>query len=296
MFSIRMADVLCRDSIQYESLFHHRARSSAAWIICWNVLYLCFWVRTKDLGSTLHRSIVVEVLLDLLPSVWRTAVGRMNGLSWRGGKLKSRDRGRESSGWSVALKQNTLTLFFLHFHHLPLPLIKGGDILGVFAAHRGFCVRGNRGAQVLPDTRKEIRAGRAPSRWKAAHMMAEIFTCSFIMWDVLASRCCELGAAGELGGGLGCVPAVWTLEVFSRTIGGLLWGPKRPFYRRFARVLYLILNIKAAGVNFKSVLVYVHTCRDHTGFPLHSWRELGPDHWSQRQMHQVHPQKCCNKN
>lgn len=58
----------------------------------------------------------------------------------------------------------------------------------------------------------------------------------------------------------------------------------------------LLLNIKAAGVNLKSVLVYVLTCRDHTGFPLHSWRELGPDHWSQLQMHQVHPQKCCNKN
>lgn len=69
MFSIRMAEVLCRDSVQHESLFHHPARSPAAWIICWNVLYLCFWVRTKDLGSTLHRSIVVEVLLDLLPSV-----------------------------------------------------------------------------------------------------------------------------------------------------------------------------------------------------------------------------------
>lgn len=119
------------------------------------------------------------------------------------------------------------------------------------------------------------------------------------MWDVLASRCCELGAAGELGGGLGCVlvPAVWTLEVFSTTTGGLLWRQKRPFYQRFTRVLNLTVNITPAGVNFKSVLEYVLTCRSHhMGFPLHSWQEVGQDHWSQLQMRQGHCQKCCNKN
>lgn len=132
------------------------------------------------------------------------------------------------------LKKNALTLFFLHFHHLPLPLIKGGDILGVFAAHRGICVWGNRGAHVLSDIRRDqSREGSFRGEW--AHMMSEIFTCSFSMWDALASQCCELGAAGELGGGLGCVlvPAVWTLEVFSRTIGGLLWRQKRRLYQEF---------------------------------------------------------------
>lgn len=141
--------------------FNHPANSSAAWIIFWNVQYLCFWVRTKNLGSTLHRSIVVEVLLDLLSSVWRTAVGRMNRLSWRGGKQKSSSRMKTL--WFIShatlLAPNTLTLFFLHLHHLPLPLIKGGDILGVFAAHRGICVWGNRGAQVLSDTRRRSEQG-----------------------------------------------------------------------------------------------------------------------------------------
>lgn len=134
--------------------------------------------------------------------------------------------------------------------------------------------------------------------WKWAHRMSEIFTWPGSMWDVLASRCCELGAAGELWGGLGCVlvPAVWTLEVFSRTTGGLLWRQKRSFYRSFTRVLNLLLNVKPAGVNFNSMLEYVLTCRDHMGFPLHSWQEVGQDRWSHLQMHQVHRQNCCNKN
>lgn len=86
MFSIKMAEVLCRDSVKYESMSHRPANSSAAWIIFCNVRYLCFWVRTENFSSTLHRSIVVEALLDLLSCVWITAVGRMNRLSWRGGK------------------------------------------------------------------------------------------------------------------------------------------------------------------------------------------------------------------
>lgn len=36
MFSIKMAEVLCRDSVKHESMFHHPANSSAAWIIFWN--------------------------------------------------------------------------------------------------------------------------------------------------------------------------------------------------------------------------------------------------------------------
>lgn len=135
----------------------------SAWIIFWNVRYLCFWVRTKNLGSTLHRSIVVEVLLDLLSSMWRTAVGRVNRLSWSGEKWTSLPTRQKLCFLSHAtqVKQSTLTLFFLHLHHLPLPLIKGGDILGVFAAHRGICVWGNRGAQVLSH-KEQIRAGRDP--------------------------------------------------------------------------------------------------------------------------------------
>lgn len=57
----------------------------------------------------------------------------------------------------------------------------------------------------------------------------------FTLWDVLASLCCELGAAGELGGGSDwlLVPVVWTLEVFSRTIGGLLWEQDGAFSLMF---------------------------------------------------------------
>lgn len=68
-------------------------------------------------------------------------------------------------------------------------------------------------------------------RLKTELQRGKSFTWSFSMWDVLASLCCELGAAGELGAGSGwvLVPAVWTLEVFSRTIGGLLWKQKGPF-------------------------------------------------------------------
>lgn len=59
---------------------------------------------------------------------------------------------------------------------------------------------------------------------------------------------------------------------------------------------YWILNINPAGVNFNSMLELVPTCRDHMGFPLRSWQEVAQDHWSQLQMHQLHHQKCCNKN
>lgn len=121
-----------------------------------------------------------------------------------------------------------LTLFFLHLHHLTLPLIKGGDVLGVFAAHTGICVWGNRGAPVLPEImRKKWELGHI--RRKIVHAVSEMLTCSFSMCDVLASRCCVLGLAGELRGGSVwvLVPAVWTLDVFSRIIGGLLRGQRK---------------------------------------------------------------------
>lgn len=76
-----------------------------------------------------------------------------------------------------------LTLFFLHLHHLTLPLIKGGDVLGVFAAHAGICVWGNRGAPVLPEImRKKMRAGTHPeenssrSVWDA-HLLFQHVRC-----------------------------------------------------------------------------------------------------------------------
>lgn len=39
-----------------------------------------------------------------------------------------------------------LTLLFLHFHHLPLPLVESGDVLRVFRARTRICVCGDRGA------------------------------------------------------------------------------------------------------------------------------------------------------
>lgn len=72
----------CSAGIKWnESIFCHPTTSSTAWIIFWNVQYLCLWVRTKNLGSTLHWRIVVELLLDLLSRVWSTAVCRMYRLS-----------------------------------------------------------------------------------------------------------------------------------------------------------------------------------------------------------------------
>lgn len=127
-----------------------------------------------------------------------------------------------------------LTLFFLHLHHLPLPLIKSGDVLGVSAAHSGICVCGNRGTQVLSEIMRTWELGQLI--WyreeKIVHVVSEILTSSFSMWDVLASRCCEPWLAGELGGGSLwiLVPVVWTLEVFSRTTGGLLCGQKQALF------------------------------------------------------------------
>lgn len=93
----------------------------------------------------------------------------------------------------------------------------------------------------------------------------------FTLWEVLASLCGELGAAGELGGGSGwlLVPAVWTLEVFSRTIGGLLWEPEGAFHSGSS----FHSKAKIQPEDLKSRL----TCRRHKGFPPHSWQEGGRD-------------------
>lgn len=93
----------------------------------------------------------------------------------------------------------------------------------------------------------------------------------FTLWEVLASLCGELGAAGELGGGSGwlLVPAVCTLEVFSRTIGGLLREQEGAFHS--ASLFHSKAKIQPEDL--KSRL----TCRRHKGFPPHSWQEGGRD-------------------
>lgn len=161
--------------------------------------------------------------------------------------------------------QSPLTLFLLHLHHLPLPLIKGGDVLGVFAAHAGIGVGGDGGARVLSHTHTHTRGKVSAGRKQLTPREG------FTLWEVLASLCGELGAAGELGGGSGwlLVPAVWTLEVFSRTIGGLLREPEGAFHSGSL----FHSKAKIQPEDLKSRL----TCRRHKGFPPHSWQEGGRD-------------------
>lgn len=52
-----------------------------------------------------------------------------------------------------------LTLLFLHFHHLPLPLVKSGDVLRVFRAHTRICVCGDRGALGLSKIMRKAELG-----------------------------------------------------------------------------------------------------------------------------------------
>lgn len=59
-----------------------------------------------------------------------------------------------------ALERFEPTPLFLHFHHLPFPLIKSGDVLGVFAAPGGIRVCGDGGALVLSRTMRRPELGR----------------------------------------------------------------------------------------------------------------------------------------
>lgn len=52
-----------------------------------------------------------------------------------------------------------LTLLLLHFHHFPFPLVKRGDVLGVFTAHTRICVCGGRGALGLSDIMRKRGLG-----------------------------------------------------------------------------------------------------------------------------------------
>lgn len=59
----------------------------------------------------------------------------------------------------AAVVRVVLTLFFLHFHHLPFPLVKSGDVLGVFTAHTRICVCGGRGALGLSKIMRKPELG-----------------------------------------------------------------------------------------------------------------------------------------
>lgn len=115
-----------------------------------------------------------------------------------------------------------LTLFFFHFHHFSFPLIKSGDVLRVSRAHSRIRVYGGRGALGLQDN-EETRAGTHPLvQRKIAQVLPKFLTC--FVCEALDSRCRVPGSAGGVSGGSVwlLVPAMWTLEVFSKIVGGLL--------------------------------------------------------------------------
>lgn len=62
----------------------------------------------------------------------------------------------KSSGAEITA---ALTLFFLHFHHLPFPLVKSGDVLRVFTAHTRICVCGDWGALGLSKIMRKPELG-----------------------------------------------------------------------------------------------------------------------------------------
>lgn len=180
----------------------------------------------------------MEVLLDFFYRMRPSIVRGVSGQSyWREKKKKKKKKSRFNLNnlpiWSEPLKSVDRTLLFLHFHHLPLPLVKSGDVLGVFAARSGVCVGADRGAQVLSQIMREwelehLLWQRGGKNEKKTHSSSDRLTCSFSMCDALASRCLLLGG---LGGGAtsALVPVVCALEVFSSTIGGLLREPKPAF-------------------------------------------------------------------
>lgn len=136
------------------------SRTGSSWVVARNVRHLCLRVGAEDLGPTLHWSVVVEVLLDLLHRRGSTVVGSVNWLSYSGGNVHNRSQ-HWSQPWQRGGAETTvaLTLLFLHFHHLPLPLVKSGDVLRVFRAHTRICVCGDRGALGLSKIMRKAELG-----------------------------------------------------------------------------------------------------------------------------------------
>lgn len=137
------------------------------------ILYLSLGVSAKYLGPTLHWGVVIKVLLDLLHCMRTHVVGSVSRLSY-GEKKKKKWGGGYIEIYIFTLLQFILvqkwlqfqnsysdrTFFILHLHHLAFPLIKSGDVLGVFGAHTWICVCGTRGAQVLSQIMRQWELGQ----------------------------------------------------------------------------------------------------------------------------------------
>lgn len=135
------------------------------------ILYLSLGVSAKYLGPTLHWGVVIKVLLDLLHCMRTHVVGSVSRLSY--GEKKKMGGGYIEIYIFTLLQfilvqkwlqfQNSYpdrTFFILHLHHLAFPLIKSGDVLGVFGAHTWICVCGTRGAQVLSQIMRQWELGQ----------------------------------------------------------------------------------------------------------------------------------------
>lgn len=83
LFSINMAEVLCVKQINKSVsavFFFTSTANSTGRVLCrlQYHMYLSLWVRAKDLSSTLHWCIVIEILLDLLHYMSSPVVGGMS--------------------------------------------------------------------------------------------------------------------------------------------------------------------------------------------------------------------------
>lgn len=74
------------------------------------------------------------------------------------------------------------TLLFLHFHHFSLPLIKSGDVLGVFAAHRGIRVCGDGGTRVLSNIMRKRELGLV--LWQEEKSSFDVWAPHLLVWSV----------------------------------------------------------------------------------------------------------------
>lgn len=263
------------------------SRTGSSWVVARNVRHLCLRVGAEDLGPTLHWSVVVEVLLDLLHRSGSTVVGSVNWLSYSGGNVHNRSQ-LWTQPWQSSGAETTvaLTLLFLHFHHLPLPLVKSGDVLRVFRAHTRICVCGGRGALGLSKIMRKPELGHFlwHGERKIAQVLSEFLTCCTC--DVLESKCRLPGPAAGVRGGSVCVlvPAVWTLEMFSKIVGGLLWGEGRKLW---ARPSDQSPADKYSKTVWERIFLARPTCQYHMGFShLHSQLEACRLQSSQLQLHQ----------
>lgn len=182
------------------------------------------------------------------------------------------------------------TFFFLHLHHLAFPLIKSGDVLGVFGAHAWICVCGTRGAQVLSQIMRKWELGQLlwrerknSSHW--IHAPYRLLECvrdvGFQVLRTVTSRRTQRNISVDFstcGVNIGSVlQNNWRAAVVTK-------NASLPSFKESREWIYLFNYIQ----RFLKMLT-VPTCHCHMDCSLlHIQQEAGQNHWPQKQLHLRH--------